>query len=137
MGDGNAFVEFCSMGRHNLTNWRTDLVAQHLKCCYGYSKILIPPPWNTIFTRRPLLKCNWASFGLLVLGNLTTHAVNSTPLHSKSPSTQKSSPIVLFCIGIIQTSFSQTYSWRHTNSTHFLCLGSISGCGVSTNNIMS
>ncbi len=39
--------------------------------------------------------------------------------------------------GIIQTSFSQTYFWRHTNSTHFLCPGSLSSCGNSINDIMN
>ncbi len=29
----------CRMGQHNLTNQWTDLVAQHLKCCYGHSEM--------------------------------------------------------------------------------------------------
>ncbi len=29
----------CVMGRHNLTNQWADLIAQHLKCCYGHSEM--------------------------------------------------------------------------------------------------
>ncbi len=29
----------CAMGRQNLTNQLTDLVPQHLKCCYGHSEM--------------------------------------------------------------------------------------------------
>ncbi len=29
----------CAMGRNNLTNQWTDLVAQHLKCCFGHSEM--------------------------------------------------------------------------------------------------
>ncbi len=32
-------IALCGMGWHNLTNQRTDLVAQHLKCCYGHSEM--------------------------------------------------------------------------------------------------
>ncbi len=29
----------CTMGRDNLTNQWTDLIAQHLKCCFGRSEM--------------------------------------------------------------------------------------------------
>ncbi len=32
-------IWLCSMGQQNLTNQRTDLIPQHLKCCYGHSEM--------------------------------------------------------------------------------------------------
>uniref|UniRef100_A0A672LSL8 Dedicator of cytokinesis 7 n=1 Tax=Sinocyclocheilus grahami TaxID=75366 RepID=A0A672LSL8_SINGR len=37
MGDGNSCG--CDMRRQNLTNQWTDLIPQHLKCCYGHSEM--------------------------------------------------------------------------------------------------
>ncbi len=47
----------CAMGRHNLTNQQTDLILQHLKCCYIHSEMFEQSLSSKFFSIIASQKC--------------------------------------------------------------------------------